>query len=88
MWGGNNYPVEAKSCREDLEMVAARLKKQINIKSALRVPLEKYVENFSYDFDGSERKTLFAIVGGLAIEIPKLEAEYQALLAKIETGER
>lgn len=87
MWGSHGVQA-AGICRENLEETAARLKKQIDIKSALQKPLVNYVDNYSYDFDGSERKTLFAIVGGLSMEIPKLEAEYQALLAKIEAGEK
>jgi hypothetical protein len=89
MWHNGGQVLAERSCREALEDTAARVKKQLDVRKELHGPLTRYVDSgVGHDFNGEDRKTLFAIVGGLSMEIPKLEAEYQALLAKIEAGEK
>lgn len=90
MWSNSGPQADlGRSCREALEETAAKVKKNLELRKNLHGPLARYVESCAgYDFDREDRKTLFAIVGGLSMEIPKLEAEYQSLLAKIEAGEK
>jgi hypothetical protein len=89
MWNNGGQPTLERSCREAIEETAARAKKQLDVRKDLHGPLVKYLNSgAAYDINVEERKTLFALVGGISMEIPKLEAEYQSLLAKVEAGEK
>jgi len=87
----NNEAAMAKgmTCKESLEDIAARIKKQLDIHKNLYIPLVKYLESDQgYNFNSEERKTLYALVGRISMKVPRLEAEYQAYLARIEASEK
>ena len=76
-----------KECRRDLESDAKRLNKRIGILRKLYTAIAEFMASDEryYVFDReSEQSQMYQLIGGISIQLPKLEKEYDFILAEIE----
>lgn len=79
--------VSGKECRRDLESDAKRLNKRIKTLKEFQQALLSFMSSDErhYVFDREQEAQLFfQVIGGLCIQIPRLEKEYDFILDQIE----
>lgn len=75
---------EVKECRPNYEDMAARLKKRIEADKLCLEGMIAGLHSGSIDLDREQRVLYHAVIGALYINIPRAEAEYEAILKKLE----
>lgn len=83
----DNYPgaIEGSECKPDYAAQAERLATRIRANKSGLSAMQNFVEDG--DFHSLHRKdqaTVYAIIGGLTMLIPRQEAEHVRLISKIE----